>query len=308
MYRRTTHIMQESENPMKFKDSFHPYAIVTILFWSLAYVLTRLTLVYFSAFSLGFLRYAIASAVLVVLVLATRMKLPRKADIPWLILSGGVGFFLYMILFNKGQAQVTAATGSVVIATVPVITALLARFFYKETLRRHQWVAIGIEFAGVAVLTLLNGVFSVGGGLFWLFGAAAALSVYNLLQRRLTRTCTALQTSAYSIFFGAAMLAIFLPISIKEVGQAPASALVYVVILGVFSSAIAYVCWSKAFTKASNTSQVSNYMFLTPFCTSILGILIANEVPDLATLVGGGIILLGVLVFNFGGKRVRAGK
>ena len=47
---------------MKFKNSFHPYAMVTILFWSLAYVLTRLTLQYFSAFS-------------------SRKKMPTKADI-----------------------------------------------------------------------------------------------------------------------------------------------------------------------------------------------------------------------------------
>ncbi|MGI5935748.1 MAG: hypothetical protein ACOX7I_02935 [Oscillospiraceae bacterium] len=46
---------------MNFKDSFHPYAAVTILFWSLAYVLTRLALNYFSPFSLGFLRYLLAS-------------------------------------------------------------------------------------------------------------------------------------------------------------------------------------------------------------------------------------------------------
>ena len=44
---------------MKFKNSFHPYAMVTIVFWSLAYVLTRLTLQFFSAFSLGFLRYLV---------------------------------------------------------------------------------------------------------------------------------------------------------------------------------------------------------------------------------------------------------
>lgn len=62
--------------------------------------------------------------------------------------------------------------------------------------------------------------------------------------------------------------------------------------LGIFSSAIAYVAWAKAFAKAKQTSQVSNYMFITPFLTSLLGLLIA-EVPDQSTLVGGTIILFG---------------
>lgn len=287
---------------MKFRDSFHPYAIVTIVFWSLAYVLTRLTLQYFSAFSLGFLRYLVASAALAVMAVATKMQLPRKKDLPWFLAAGGVGFFFYMIAFNQGQATVTAATGSVVIATVPVITALFARFVYAEKLAAHQWCAIAVEFAGVAVLTLMNGAFSVNTGLLWLFLAALALSLYNLLQRKLTKTYTALQASTYSILLGTCLLAVFAPSAIREASRAPAVQYLYVAVLGVGSSAVAYVSWAKAFSKAKKTSQVSNYMFVTPFLTSVLGFLLTGEVPDRATLIGGSIILLGVFLFNFGGR------
>lgn len=287
---------------MKVKSSFHPYAIITILFWSLAYVLTRLTLQFFSAFSLGFLRYLIASCTLLVVAILKKIQPPSRGDLLWFFASGGVGFFFYMIAFNQGQSTVTASTGSVVIATVPVITALLARFVYREKLRIFQWFAILIELIGVIVLTLMNGVFSVNRGLFWLFLAALALSVYNLIQRRLTKKYTALQTSTYSIFFGTLLLAFFAPTSFREVSNAPIIQYLYLAILGVCSSAIAYVSWAKAFSKAKQTSQVSNYMFVTPFLTSVLGFLIAGEVPDRATLYGGGIILIGILIFNFGGK------
>lgn len=287
---------------MNLKNSFHPYAAVTIIFWSLTYVLTRLTLQYFSAFSLGFLRYIIASCTLLIVALITKMKLPRRADLPWIILSGATGFFLYMIAFNQGQGTVTACTGSVVLATVPVITSLLARFFYKEKLRIFQWAAIMIEFIGVIVLTLINGVFSINTGLFWLFLAALALSTYNLIQRKLIKSYSPFQAATYSIFFGTIMLAVFAPASIREIPYAPGIQFVYIAIMGIFSSAIAYAAWAKAFSLAKQTSQVSNYMFITPFLTSILGFLIAGEIPDHATLLGGGIILLGVFTFNFGGK------
>lgn len=287
---------------MKCKNSFHPYAMVTILFWSLAYVLTRLTLQYFSAFSLGFLRYFVASCALLVIAVARKMQLPKRKDLPWFLLAGGIGFFFYMIAFNQGQATVTAATGSVVIATVPVMTALFARFVYQEKLKGFLWIAIGMEFVGVAVLTLLNSSFSVNTGLLWLLVAALALSIYNLLQRKLTKQYTALQASTYSILFGTCLLSIFGPSAMEEVTRAPEIQYFYLLVLGIGSSAIAYVSWAKAFSKAKKTSQVSNYMFVTPFLTSILGFLLAGEVPDQATLVGGSIILLGVLLFNFGGK------
>lgn len=286
---------------MKFKNSYHLYACVTILFWSLAYVLTRLSLQYFSAFSLGFLRYLIASCTLIIVAVRTKMKFPDREALPWLFVSGGVGFFFYMIAFNQGQATVTAATGSVVIATVPVMTALLARFVYREALQRYQWMAIFIEFSGVVVLTLMNGVFSVNTGLFWLFLAALCLSIYNLIQRKLTKTCPALQTSAYSIFGGTLLLTVFAPTASREIIHAPVIQYFYLAVLGICSSAIAYVSWAEAFARAEHTSQVSNYMFITPLLTSVFGFLIAGEIPDTATLAGGGLILAGVLVFNFGG-------
>lgn len=287
---------------MKLKDSFHPYAMITIVCWSLAYVLTRLMLQYFSAFSLGFLRYFVASCTLIVIAVFNGMRLPGRKDIPWFLLAGGVGFFFYMIAFNQGQATVTAATGSVVIATVPLITALFARFLYREKLMPFQWFAVFVEFAGVIVLTLMNSTFSVNTGLFWLLLAALALSIYNLLQRKLTQNYTALQVSTYSILCGTGMLTVFAPSAVPEISCAPAVQYFYLGILGICSSAIAYVSWAKAFSKAKQTSQVSNYMFFTPFLTSILGFLLAGEVPDKATFVGGSIILAGVLIFNFGGK------
>lgn len=287
---------------MKLKNNFHIYAMITIIFWSLAYVLTRLSLQYFTPFSLGFLRYFVASCTLIIVWVLIRMKLPQRKDLPYFILAGALGFFFYMIAFNLGQKTVTASTGSIVIATVPLLTAFIARFIYREKMSLVQWVALIIEFAGVAVLTLMNGILSFNIGLVWLFLAALALSLYNLLQRRLTKKYTALQTSAFSIFFGTILLAVFLPVSVRQITNAPPIQWVYLLILGVFSSAIAYVSWSKAFAKAEKTSQVSNYMFVTPFLTSLFGFLMADEIPELSTLVGGGIILFGVFVFNFGEK------
>lgn len=286
---------------MKLQDSFHPYAIITIIFWSLAYVLTRLTLQYFSVFSLSFLRYFTASCTLAVMVFIIKIKTPQKDDTKWFLATGFFGFFLYMIVFNKGCETVTAATSSVIIATVPVITALLARFVYQEKLNGVQWVAMAIEFSGVIVLTLMNHVFSLNHGLIWLFFAAIALSVYNLLQRKLTNSYSGLQVSAFSIFAGTILLSVFLPDSIREVQDAPSLQLFYIAILGVFSSAFAYAAWAQAFLKAKQASSVSNYMFITPLLTSLLGFVLAKERLDFPTIMGGSVILIGVLVFNFGG-------
>ena len=290
---------------MRFKDSHHPWAMATILFWSLAYVLTRLSLQHFTAFPLGFLRYLAASAALIVVLVIKKTALPAKADWKWFALGGAIGFFLYMLAFNRGCETVTAATGSVVLATVPVLTALLARFIHGERLMPYQWAAMAVEFLGVALLTLMDGVFSVNAGLLYLLGAVVLLSAYNLLQRRLTRTYSGLQASAYSVLAGTAMLAVFAPQAVGEALTATPLQLVCVAALGVFSSAVAYVAWANAFARAEKASQVSNYMFVTPLLATLLGFLMMNEVPDRGTILGGSVILVGMLLFNFGGALFR---
>lgn len=283
---------------MKIRDSFHPYAIITIICWALAYVYTKLALQCFSPLPLGFLCFFVASVTLVFVMMFIEIKPPAAKDILWFVISGATGFFLHMVLFNIGTGYVTAATTSIVIATVPIITALMAYFSYGESLKTYQWAAVAIEFAGILVLTLVGGSFSANKGVLWLLATALVLSIFNLIQRKLAKTYSSLQVSSYSIFIGTAMLAIFAPAAVNEVQQAPMAQLFYIGILGVLSSAIAYVAWAKALSKAEKISQVSNYMFVTPLVTGTLGFLIAGEVPGISTVVGGTIIILGLVLFN----------
>ena len=289
--------LPEGGDLTRFRDSFHPYAIITILFWSLAFVTTRLALRHFSVYSLGALRYLVASLTLIPIALVAGIKPPRREDLKWFVAAGALGFSFYMIAFNKGCETVNVSTSSVILATAPVMTALFARLVFGEKLRGIQWVAIAVEFVGIVVLTMKDGAFTVNSGILWLLAAAGSLCAYNLIQRFLTRRYSALQATTYGIFAGSLMLAVFLPASIEEARTASFALVSYVVFLGVFPSAIAYITWTKAFVKAERTSYVTNYMFITPFLTTLQGFLLVGELPDSATVIGGAIILSGALLF-----------
>ena len=282
---------------MRYRLS-HFYAICTVFLWASAYVFTKVALNYFTAFSLGFLRYFVASIVLIIAASIKKTGLPDFNDIPKFILSGLLGFTLYMIAFNIGSKSLSSTTSSIIIATVPILTALFASVSLKEKLRALSWVAILIEFSGILVLTLWNGILSINIGVLWMFGAALLLSGYNITQRQYTKKYTAFQSTTYSIVAGSIFLSVFSPEAISQIIRAPLSQIFVVIYLGIFPSAIAYICWSKALSIAKKTSDVSNYMFVTPLLSLILGYIIIFEVPDTATYVGGAIILFGMLIFN----------
>ena len=50
------------------------------------------------------------------------------------------------------------------------------------------------------------------------------------------------------------------------------------------------------------TSEVTNFMFVTPLLSTIMGFIILHEVPNAGTFIGGAIIIISIVVFNLKGK------
>ena len=98
---------------------------------------------------------------------------------------------------------------------------------------------------------------------------------------------------------GTILLLFFLPKGITELTTASFSQIGVLLLLGIFSSGIAYVLWGKALSIAEKTSDVTNFMFVTPLLSTILGFLFLKEIPSIGTLIGGAMILIGLVLFQF---------
>jgi len=285
---------------MRIRDSYHLYAFITVLCWSLIFVLTRIMMPEVSSASIGALRCVIASVTMMIALALMSSRLPRMKDIPLFLLTGFVGFYLYLLMFNEGLKTANSSMGSVIIATSPIITAVLANLLHKERLRLFQWLSMALSLIGVIVLSMMRDSTSALTGILWLVAAAFLISYYNILQRSLSRRYTALETATYSMVGGTIFYLFHLPKAISEMQNVPLIYVFYILILGVFSSAIAYVMWTKALSRAELASQVTNYMFVTPFLSSFWGFVLAGEMVSKATLAGGALILAGLFFFNWG--------
>ena len=72
--------------------------------------------------------------------------------------------------------------------------------------------------------------------------------------------------------------------------------------MGIMPSAVSYVLWAKAMDLAEKTNEVTNYMFITPLLSTVMGFLMLHEVPDMGTFIGGAVIIASVVMFNIKGK------
>jgi len=277
-------------------------AFLTVMLWSTGFVFTRIAVRDIGPFPLGLLRYGSAAVILVVIGLVKHIGLPKMKDVPLFLVLGALGFFFYQIFFNIAMTTITAATASVVTATVPVLTAFFASLLFRENLGKLGWVAVCIEFAGILVLTLWQREVSIEWGLVWMIIAALCFAGYNLIQRFATRRYSSVQSTVYTITASALMFLFFLPQAVEEVQTAPVGSLLAVLFMGIFPSAIGFLLWTKALSIAKQIGDVTNFMFVTPLLSTLLEILLIGDIPDAGTITGGVMILLGVALFNNRGR------
>ena len=278
---------------------YHIYALITVIFWASSFAFTKIALEVFTVPVLSMYRFIFAGLFMLVFAVVKKIGLPKKKDIPVFILSAAIGFSVYQLVFNKGIDMLTSATACIVIAVSPVITAIFARIVFKEKIKFGGWVGIAICFIGIVVMMLWNGVLSINTGILWMLVAAAFLAAYNLLQRKLTQSYTALQATAYSIIIASIMLLVFMPFGgIEQASQATMRHWLSVAYLGIFPSATAYFLWGKALSMTEKTAEVSNFMFIQPAIAMLLGFLLVMEVPTMDMYVGMFVIIFGLVVFN----------
>ena len=249
------------------------FAMTTVLLWSSAFPITKIAAQSFAPNALGLFRCTLAAVILLGIGCKNHLNKPNKpAHILLFLLSGGLGFTLYMLFFNTGMLTLNSAVASLIIATTPVLTAVGASVLYHEKIRPAGWCAIAAAFGGVAILLLSDIAVSgsgiagneitMGSGLLFMIGAAIVFCGYNLLNRKLlSMGYTAVETVTWSMVSGALLLLFFLPQTLTQIGPAAVSclsALMAAVYLGAMPSATAYLLWSRAFSLAEKTSDVTN--------------------------------------------------
>lgn len=276
------------------------YSIITIIIWAMAYILTKIGLTYYSPLGLSVFRYIAASIFFALVAFVKKVPFSDIKDIPWFFALGATGFSIYVLTFNIGAQSVSVATSSIIIATTPIFTALAARIIFNEKINKIGWSGILIEFIGVIVICLWKGIFSLNRGVLWILISAFSFSIYNILQKKLINKYTPIQTTTYSIFTGTIILLVFLPKVLPELKSSVWQANVSVIIMGIICSGIAYLLWSKALSLAEKTSEVSNFLFISPLLTTIMGFFTLFEIPSIGTWVGRTIIFLGIIVFEKG--------
>ena len=281
--------------------------VAAVLFGS-SVVAVRVAVQEVPPLSLAVLRFGQGGLLLVfvLLLVGTRDLLRvRWRDLPLLLLLGAVLFAVFPVSFNASLRLIEASRGALILATIPLWSALLARITRSERLAPRQLVGVLISLGGVGLALAERGL-GRQGGLGGLTGDALMLvtalcgATYAVLAQRAFARYGALTVTAYAMVLGTLLL---LPAALGEglvevLPKLDQQTVALLVFLGVFGGAFGFYLWTFALTRLTPT-QVAVYINLNPLVAMVLAAALLGERLTIVFAAGFGAVLLGVLLVNW---------
>jgi len=247
------------------------------------------------------IRFLGASLILWALVVAGRHPLPRGRALGGAFVYGILSFLIAYAFFYWGSQEVPAGLGGTIMASVPLLTVLLAAAHRLERLRLRGVLGAVVALTGIAVMSsgALAGDVSLVSVLAVLVAAAAAAESGIVLK--LLVSAHPVVTNAIGMSVGAMLLLLLSSIA-GESWRTPESpsvwgAIVYLAIASPFLfMLVVYVIQRWTATGAS-------YQFvLFPIVSVIGGAVLLNEAVTSSLLLGAPLVLAGVYVGALSGS------
>lgn len=281
--------------------------ILTAVFWGGTFIAGRHVSQHLDPFAIALLRFAVASALLLVLVRRREGRLPplNRAQLLSVVLLGLTGVFAYNALFFKGLQLIEASRASLIVATCPVFIALASAVFLRERFSLAKALGIPLSVLGAAVVIsegdprqIVAG--GVGPGELFILGCVLSWTAYSLIGRSVTRSMSPLASVSYSTLIGAAALAVpacLLESLVRNLTRASLLDWAAIAYLAVFGTVIGFV-WFYEGVKSLGPTRAGLFINLVPISAVIFAALMLDErvTPSLAA--GAGLVLCGVYLTN----------
>lgn len=279
--------------------------VLVAFFWGGTFNAAGFALAGLHPFTIAFLRFTIASAVLLLIGYREIVRTPIRAG-DWLnfVLLGLTGIFAYNAFFLYAMKYTSPVNGSLIVAINPIVTAILAALLLKEKLTARLIGGALISIIGV-VLVISEGSWEIISSLKFNFGDILTLcsviswSFYAIVGKKVSRSFSPLITTFYGFSIGALILMPFGLLSkpglsaLPEAGWPAIGAVLYLALIAV----LAFIWWNKG-VAVLGASRSSIYVNLIPVATITISLFFHEAITPVQ--IAGGVLVIGAVMLAAG--------
>lgn len=246
-------------------------------------------------------RFLIAAAAALPVLALYRSRLPSSPR-EWtgVLLIGLTGVAGYQALFSLGLQYTTATHSTLIVATVPLFTAVIAALVGLGRPKSEHWLGLVLALAGVYLLVAASGGGPASGHLrgdLLTLGAALSAGTGSALAGRYLGSAGSVPTMLLALIAGGLALALAgLPAAIAfDWSGVSGPALAELLYAAVLAGALGYVLWYHNLARLGPV-RGSFYGFLIPVVGVVTAVWLLDEPFGWTRAGGAALVLLGLAV------------
>jgi len=213
---------------------------------------------------------------------------------------------IYFVFEAVGIAMTSSSQAGIMIAFLPIMTMLLAKFILNEHTTQKQMMFILLSLSGVMFVNVNS--FSAGvslNGILALFIAVLSASLFSVYSRKYSTQFSPTEITYVMMVSGALVfngIEVFRRLSSGTMSTyfaplADANTLIAIAFLAIFASVLVFITLNYVLSKVE-ASKISVFSNFTTFIAICAGVLIMKEPFTLNHAIGSALIIIGVWGVN----------
>ncbi|NOV03999.1 DMT family transporter [Paenibacillus planticolens] len=273
--------------------------IAVTLCWGSSYLFMQYGLNTIAEFNLIALRFGLAFLVTAALF----FKHLRKTDLPTIKYGALLGFLLFCIFtcITFGLKTTTTSNAGFLVSLTVIFVPLIYVFVFKKKLHPSLIIGICLAFIGMGLLTL-NSQLHIYPGDFLCILSALFYAVYIIITGTVVKNSDSLNLGILQLGFAGAFGLLFSFIFETPSLPATLNGWISILVLSLVCSAFGFVVQPLA-QKYTTPTRTGLIFALEPVFAALFGFLFAHEILPLRGYIGAALVLLGVVVSDWQGKR-----
>jgi len=278
------------------------YLAILSLIWGSSFILIKKGLVGLTPYQVASLRIIFAATVILLYSYNSLKKIP-KASWKWILITAYTGTFFPVYFISYGQSEIESGLASIITTITPINTLVVGIIFFGLIFTKKQLLGLLIGLGGAILLIYeasgANFSINIYYSLFIYMTTVGYAASVNLIKNYLTNISPEAVTAGIFISISPpALIVLFLSdfSSLNFHDSQVINSIIFVFVLGVFSSAIAQTLFNK-FVKIASPLFASAVTYTMPI-VAIFWAILDGETLTLMQFFATAIILVGVYMVN----------